>query len=1212
MTDDHPTDDGGTAAGSPVAVVGIGVSAPAFRSLEQLFALIPGDSGAAFVIVSESAAAIDTEALAGALAAVHGALARMIEDGEVLEADRIYIAPVGMMTTLDGRVVRLSAPQQGPGHRGTIDTFLISLAEQQRGTAVAIIPAALNGAGSIGVARLKECGGLAMAEAEDDGTDIRHPDAQPIEGASGMVDIRVPLAEIAPRLIGLLDHLRNLEAAREASILEGRRDRLPIIATILRNQTGHDFHGYKPNTFLRRIQRRMHVMRVGDLDAYIELLRTGPDEVRDLFQDLLIGVTQFFRDPGEFEVLEHRIIPELLRGKKEGDTLRVWVLGCSTGEEAYSLAMLIQEAAAPLHAPPHVQIFATDIDARALAVARTGRYPESIERDVPAERLARWFTREGGTYAIHKDLREMCVFSSHNVIKDAPFSRVDLISCRNLLIYLNAELQERVIPLFHFALRPGGHLFLGPSENVTRHARLFQPVDRRHRIFRREETALRVLPHFPLTARPETRRATGEAASRPRNTLGGTPGSNPGVTLGGTLAKRAERLAERYAPAYVVIDEDHQVLNFSGRTGPFLDPSSGAANLNLLNLVHRDLRLDLRAALHRAGAERRPARVAPVQMGSEGDARRVGMTVEPLSEGLDGPANFVVLFHDHGSEAADAADAITLNPAMLRDEHVTRLEGELSVARDRLRATIEELESTNEELKSSNEEYQSINEELQSANEELETSKEELQSVNEELQTVNGVLAHRIGELAHANGDLKNLLESTQIATLFLDNDLRVRSFTPSMSEVFHLIEGDLGRPITHIASRVPYPELDEDVRRVLRTLSTVEREIGLSDGGRYLVRVLPYRSVDNFIAGTVLTFLDITATTVAQAARQAAEGRTRLATSAARIIIWELDLPSGGLTHSEGFETAFTFAPPPTMAALIAAAHPADRQRLSAALGATGENGVPLDIELRIMAPPGEVWVRLTGTRTGDTVLGVLQDVDERRRSEAKQVLLMTELQHRVKNILGVVRSITRRSLEGADSLEDFAGRFSGRLDALARTQGVLASHGTEGVMLEQLVRDELAAGRGRDSNEIEISGPPILLKDRAAEVFALGVHELTTNAVKHGALSKPEGRLVVGWRIMNTSDGRRLALEWQEHGVALREKPARTGFGRRLIERGLPYDLGAITSLEFGPDGVRCTMELPLGPRVIALNATEPHPAANGPATWQKRAALPQEMSP
>ena len=1167
-------DDKEATLAKPIAVVGLGAFAATFQSLIGLFALMPRDSGAAFVIVSESREAVEIDALVDILNQGPGPVAQIAVDGSRLDADRIYVVPIGQIATFEDGHLHLAEAQQDPGHRGTVDTFLISLAEQQRECAVAVILKATPEAGAIGVARMKTCGGLVLAELGP-GEDYVETDEP--AGPAGLADIHAELGDIPRHLAAHISHLRELDVAREtARVIKDGESRLPAISTILRNRTGHDFHGYKPNTFLRRIQRRMHVLRLENLDTYVTRLRNDPEEAQELFQDLLIGVTQFFRDPAEFGILEREVIPELLSGKTTADTLRVWVLGCATGEEAYSLAMLLREAMTRIDTPPHVQIFATDIDARALAVARNGRYPQAIEKDVSPERLARWFTKEGGTYAIHKDLREMCIFSAHNVIKDAPFSRIDLVSCRNLLIYLNGDLQDRVIPLFHFSLRPGGFLFLGPSENVTRHSKLFQPLDRKYRIFRRLQTAVRVLPEFPLSARVEPR-GTGEAPASVR------------VFPNGTIGKRAERLVERYAPAYVVCDAEYQVLNFSGRTGPFLDPSTGVANLNLLNLVHRDLRLDLRAALLRVGAERKPARVAPLRMGLEEEARRIGLTVEPLAEGSQEPIHYVVLFHDYGPEVGNDQDDTARDPAILRDEHVVRLEGELRVTKDRLQATIEELESTNEELKSSNEEYQSINEEMQSANEELETSKEELQSVNEELQTVNGELAHRVSELARANSDLKNLLESTQIATLFLDNDLRVKSFTPSMSEVFHLIDNDLGRPITHIASRVPYPEMADDLRRVLRTLTTTEREIGAEGGNRYLVRVLPYRSVDNFIAGAVLTFLDVTSTTRAQAALRASEERARFATSAARIVTWELVLATRGFTHSEGFERIFGFPAPPTLTSLLSFVHGDDREALTRAFeSAMGKEGT-LDAEARLVAHGKELWVRFSGGKTGEHLLGVFQDVDDRRRAQGQQSL-MAELQHRVKNILAVVRSITRRSLEGADNLKDLREQLGGRMDALARTQGLLANRGVDGVRLDELVRDELAASGEPDGTVAEIEGPAILLKDKAAEAFALALHELATNAVKHGALSAAGGRLSVRWRILNTDPIRRLILEWVEQDVAMPvSPPTRSGFGRRLIERGLPYDLGATTMFEFRPDGVRCTVELPVSPRVVAVEASQ-----------------------
>ncbi|XQZ44337.1 PAS domain-containing protein (plasmid) [Paracoccus yeei] len=470
----------------------------------------------------------------------------------------------------------------------------------------------------------------------------------------------------------------------------------------------------------------------------------------------------------------------------------------------------------------------------------------------------------------------MCIFSPHNVVKDAPFSRIDVLSCRNLLIYLTSELQDRVMPIFHFALRPGGVMFLGSSENVTRHGKLFAPVDRRNRVFRRLETAARVIPDFPLSSRVK---GVGLAGFMPE------PMMSP-ARLAHTVSRQAEAVAERHAPSYVVVDMQGDVLHFSGRTGRYFEPAAGAASLNLMSLVHRDLRLDMRSALQRAVAEGERVEVPGVLMRRDDKTHAVNIIVEPLGSG--DITSLMVLFHEASVIAEGSAAA---GGRLTSDEHVQRLENELRVTRDRLQATIEELESTNEELKSSNEEYQSINEGLQSTNEELETSKEELQSVNEELQTVNGELTHRVSELDRANSDLKNLLEATQIATVFLDNDLRVRNFTPAATEIFHLLDTDVGRPLDHVVSRVAYPELPDDIRRVLKSLAPAERQVSAHSGDRqYAARVLPYRSVDNYISGAVVTFTDLTAISSAEAALRQSEQRLQrvLKTEALGVIFFD------------------------------------------------------------------------------------------------------------------------------------------------------------------------------------------------------------------------------------------------------------------------------------------------------------------------------------
>ncbi len=687
------------------------------------------------------------------------------------------------------------------------------------------------------------------------------------KGPAAGADAVLSVAELVPRLAALIGQFARAkgEASRSAPDAPGVKAALASIAAILRNRTGHDFHGYKPGTFLRRVQRRMQVAEFEDVQQYVEALRAKPEEAQNLFNDLLIGVTTFFRDPREFEVLERAVFPKLFENKTANDQLRVWVVGCSTGEEAYSIAILLRERMARLDEVPHVQIFATDLDGRALAAARTGRYAAGIAKTMSPERLARWFSKEGDTYCVSRELREMCLFSQHSIIKDPPFSRLDLVSCRNLLIYLEATLQARVIPLFHFTLNPSGFVFLGNSENASRHTNLFAPVEPRSRIFQRLDTAARVVPDLPFAAMGRRlvslSGGTEQLPDRPRAAAGG-------------LVRRAERFAERFAPAFVLVDDAHNVVQFFGRTGRYIDPAGGAASLNILQLVHPDLRPELRAALARAAEDGRTVRVENLRMGLDGSRLSVDLVVEPLR--ADDATSFVVLFRD-GPASPDTDDGAALPSAAAQGEHARRLEAELRVTKDRLQATIEETESTNEELKSSNEEYQSLNEELQSANEELETSKEELQSVNEELTTVNGELAHRVQELGRANSDLKNLLESTQIATVFLDNELCVMNFTPAVADVFHLVEADIGRPIGHIKPRILYEDLQDDARRVLRSLTMVEREIGTPQAGAvHMVRVLPYRSINNVISGVVLTFMDITARR--QAEERLRESESRLA----------------------------------------------------------------------------------------------------------------------------------------------------------------------------------------------------------------------------------------------------------------------------------------------------------------------------------------------
>nr|WP_238191707.1 CheR family methyltransferase [Methylobacterium frigidaeris] len=1144
-------------------VIGVGASGTAIDSLERFLAHAPEMPGVAVVVALQQREVIDEARWRTVLARALALPQAPVEEGAPVAAGHLYLLPEGGTATLAQGRFRLEAETDDPGGRGGLDTFLVALGEDQGANAVAVVLAGTGSDGTLGVTAIKAAGGLTLAEPHGE-------EAHSGSTAASLADHVVLPEQMPDRILSYARHLRRGAEARPAEA-EAASDSLIRIATILRNKTGHDFHGYKQNTFLRRVHRRMQVVQVETIEAYVEHLRADPDEVQNLFNDLLIGVTQFFRDHREFELLEAEVVPRLFAGKGSGDQVRIWVLGCATGEEAYSIGILLREHMAKLDTVPQVQIFATDIDGRALATARVGRYTEAVARQIRPDRLARWFVKEGSTYCIVKELREMCIFSQHNVIKDAPFSRLDLVSCRNLLIYLNGDLQNRVIPLFHFALRPGGFLFLGNSENVTRHAKLFAPVDRRYRIFRRLESATRVLPEFPLTVTAD-RRQEGGGLLRPR-------------TIEGGLARRAERVAERYAPAYVVVDEAYDVLHFSGRTGRYIDPATGAASLNLLNLVHRDLRLDLRAALLKAGAEHRTVKAERTAMGSDGERRLVTLVIEPVPGG-DGPPSFVVLFQEGDTLDGDGTEEPA--PSFLRDEHVQRLESELRLTRERLQATIEELESTNEELKSSNEEYQSINEELQSANEELETSKEELQSVNEELQTVNGELGHRVNDLGRANSDLKNLLESTQIATVFLDNEFRVKNFTPAVTDIFHLIDSDLGRPIIHIAARINYPELPEDVRKVLRTLGTIEREVGSPESGaRYLARVLPYRSIDNFIAGVVITFLDITATARAERALRESQERFRRMERVVPAFLFTADAELNWIYVNPRFYEHTGLEDGKALGlGWLTVMHPEDVEENQRRWRRAVANRETFEHEFRIRAAAGTYrWFTVRAEPMADpdggavTWFGSCTDSHERRMAEDRQRLLLTELQHRVKNILAVVRSVANRTAEGQTSLADFVMHFDGRLGALARTQNILTRSPDAATDLAELIGEEVLSHAVRDGGQVTLTGPEVRLPQKTAETLGLVLHELATNAIKYGALARPDGRIAIGWHVYGGGPERRLRLEWQESGVTLLSTaPTRRGFGRELIEQGLVYEFGATTALEYRPGGVRCVIELPV----------------------------------
>jgi two-component system, chemotaxis family, CheB/CheR fusion protein len=823
-------------------IVGIGASAGGVEALEQFFKSVPAGNGMAFVVLTHLTP--DRESM---LPEILGRATRMpvvdARNGEKVGAEHVYVLPPSAILTI--REGRLQLRRTGPAdhERAPIDVFFTSLAEDQAEHAIGIVLSGGGHDGTLGLTAIKEHGGLTIAQ----GANITRPRFAEMPSsavAAGIVDLELPVETISERIIGYVRNWGTFDT-------RPRGDALTTIFNLLRTRTGHDFREYKERTFRRRVQRRMQVVQTTKLEDYAERLQSEPDEVSALFRDLLIGVTDFFRDADAFQALETLVIPKLFEGKGGDDEVRVWVPGCSTGEEAYSITILLREHLEKSALPLKVQVFATDIDEAAMGVARAARYPASVVKEVSPERLRRFFVHEAGTYRVVQELRDMCIFSAHSVIRDPPFSRLDLISCRNVLIYLKPGLQAQIIPLFHYALRPSGYLFLGGAENVSRHSELFISLDRKRRIFRRRDLVAR--PPLPLQQfLPQMRR---EAAGPEVNNSGLLQRSD-------SLRRAANKIVERFAPTFVIVDETGQTLYFSSGTGKYLQPPAGPPNRDIVGMCRPGLRADLRAAFHRAKETGQRVVRDRVRVQINGGVQMISLAVEPIIEGKE--TAYGIVFTDRGP-ASSQDEAAGTERSEGQDSTVQLIEKELEETKERLQSTIEELETANEEFRSSNEELLSVNEELQSSNEELETSKEELQSVNEELQTVNNELSGKIDELDRANNDLNNLFRSTEIATVFLDRDLVIRSFTPPVTELFNVIPSDRGRPLTDLVSRVDYPDLEKDIRAVFGG-EVIERAVGHADGKvRYLARILPYRSADDAIDGVLLIFVDITNITAAE-----------------------------------------------------------------------------------------------------------------------------------------------------------------------------------------------------------------------------------------------------------------------------------------------------------------------------------------------------------
>jgi two-component system, chemotaxis family, CheB/CheR fusion protein len=833
--------------------VGIGASAGGVQALQQFFESLPTDVNAAFVVVVHLDPAHRSE-LPSILATRTRMPVTQVTDRTRLEPGRVYIIPPNRQLLVTDQHLAVAEFDEPRWQRAPIDLFFRSLAAQ-RGDDFAIVLSGAGSDGAVGIKAVKEAGGIILVQDPDEAEYGSMPRSAV---GTGLADFVLPVREIAAKLPELI---RDRGRMPREEMSEGDSDSMHRILSHLRVRTGHDFSNYKKSTVRRRIARRMRVQRAATMAEYLAILRENGAEAQALFAELFISVTTFFRDAAAFEKLASLVIPTLFEDRGAADSVRAWVPGCATGEEAYSIAMLLLEESAKRDIRCEIQVFASDLDEAALTVAREGRYPVVIEADMTEDRLKRFFTHENDHYRVTRELRDVVLFARHSLFKDPPFSRADLISCRNVLIYLDRELQQQVCATFHFGLKPNGYLFLGSSESADNPVGLFRALDRESRIYQRVSVAtdLRVTsrigpPSFSVEPLP--------------------PRSPQPIRTQNEEGVHREAL-ERLAPPSAIVDEAYRVVHLSENAGRYLQPSRGTLVNDISELAREELRFDLRAALHKAFARNEPSLSGPIAVRFNGAARRVYLHAKPLG-GDAGDARAAIVFFFEG----EALGGIAIGAAGFEErspgEHLQQLQQELQFTQSQLRTSREEYEGANEELRAANEELQSINEEYRSTAEELETSKEELQSINEELQTVNSELKTKLESVSRAHSDIQNLMAATDVGILFLDTQLKINRFTPRIADLFNIAVGDEGRSITDFTHGLEYEDLAEDACRVLRHLASSEREVRARSGAWYLMRMRPYRTVEDKIDGVVVTFVDIGERRRAEEAMRDSEARMR------------------------------------------------------------------------------------------------------------------------------------------------------------------------------------------------------------------------------------------------------------------------------------------------------------------------------------------------
>ncbi|MFO7978869.1 MAG: chemotaxis protein CheB, partial [Bacteroidales bacterium] len=800
-------------------VVGIGASAGGLEAMEQFLRNVPPNSGMAYVIVQH----LDPThkgMLPELLQRYTGMEVHQAADGMQVSPDCVYVIPPNKSMSIVQGKLQLFKSVKTKGLRLPVDFFLRSLALERREMSVGLILSGMGSDGSQGVRDIKENNGTVMVQ-DPDSSEYDSMPRSALEAVQ--VDIVAPPNELPKKMIAFLKHIPAIKTIPDSAPEDPSA--LERIILLLRTYTGNDFSLYKKSTMYRRIERRMGVHKIDKIAAYADLLQQNPREGEILFKEMMIGVTHFFRDPKVWEKLSETIVSNFGEAQLKNKTLRAWVPGCSTGEEAYSLAIIFKEAMEKINPPPEIslQIFATDLDPDTVEMARKGKFHQNIVNDVTPERLTRFFVKKGDDFQITNEIREMVVFAQHNLITQPPFINIDILSCRNLLIYLNSELQRKLLRVFYVSLNPNGLLVLGSSEGLGTMKALFDPLDTRLKIFKRAENA--TLP--PLADLPTSH-------SKPQPAMAQKPAA---VAKSPNIQSLAEQLLlQQFAPPGVIVNQSGDIIYISGRTGKYLEPAAGKANLNIFAMLRDGLRQEFQFAFHQAISKKSPVLIKNLKVGTNGTKQTLNINIQYIDKPGALKEHLMVIFIDVPTVASAKPKSKTTGKSSgsIRE---SELENELNQTREEMQSTLEEMQTSQEELKSTNEELQSANEELQSTNEELTSSKEEMQSLNEELQTVNAELITKVEDFARVDNDMKNLLNSTDIATLFLDKELKIRRYTIQATKIFKLIKTDIGRPFTDLVSDIDYPEMAEDAHEVLRTLIFVEKQIPRSNGQWFLIR---------------------------------------------------------------------------------------------------------------------------------------------------------------------------------------------------------------------------------------------------------------------------------------------------------------------------------------------------------------------------------------